>query len=194
MQNENRQQPLSNTIDMIKLSGNYKAKVKDGHSCPNAPSVNSSPGQFRLNPRRVIYHLDRIQSNLRGFITPPLSLEIHPTLACNLDCEYCYYVAARKTPLFIPFPRLLQLIDEISNLGIKTITLSGGGAASTKINAQVDSNGNLTGTVRFTLSGTDYASNWQGKITTSGNSLSIQGTWTSDHGSGTFSGTGTSSK
>jgi hypothetical protein len=94
----------------------------------------------------------------------------------------------------IPLGGTLSITIDAKGVGTGTVTLSGGGAASTKITAQVDSNGNLTGTVSFTLSGTVYASNWQGKITASGNSLNVQGTWTSDHGSGTFSGTGTSSK
>jgi hypothetical protein len=68
------------------------------------------------------------------------------------------------------------------------------GVSPAVIKAQVDSNGNLTGTVTFTLSGTNFISNWQGKITRSGDSLSIQGNWNSEHGSGSFSGTGTRSK
>ena len=68
------------------------------------------------------------------------------------------------------------------------------GTADTTITAQVDSNGNLTGTVSFTVSGITFITNWQGKMTASGNSLNMQGTWTSQYGSGTFSGTGTSSK
>ena len=69
-----------------------------------------------------------------------------------------------------------------------------GGTADTTITAQVDKNGNLTGTVSFTISGTTFVTNWQGKMTVSGNALSMQGTWTSQYGSGTFAGTGTSSK
>ena len=69
-----------------------------------------------------------------------------------------------------------------------------GGTADTTITAQVDKNGNLTGTVSFTISGTTFVTNWQGKMTASGNALSMQGTWTSQYGSGTFAGTGTSSK
>jgi len=75
-----------------------------------------------------------------------------------------------------------------------SIVSSSGGTADTTITAQVDKNGNLTGTVSFTVSGITFITNWQGKIIASGNSLSMQGTWTSQYGSGIFSGTGTSSK
>jgi hypothetical protein len=44
------------------------------------------------------------------------------------------------------------------------------------------------------VSSTSFTFSWQGKITVSGSSLSIKGTWTGDYGSGVFSGTGTSSK
>jgi hypothetical protein len=75
-----------------------------------------------------------------------------------------------------------------------SLASTSGGANPATMNAQVDSNGNLTGTVTLTINSTTFVSNWQGKITASGNSLGLQGTWTSQHGSGTFSGTGTSSK
>ena len=79
-------------------------------------------------------------------------------------------------------------------VGSGTVNVSGGVAAPAKLAAQVDSSGNITGTVSFTLAGTTFNSDWKGKVTSSGNSLSIQGTWTSEHASGTFSGTGASSK
>ena len=71
---------------------------------------------------------------------------------------------------------------------------SRGATAPTSITAKVESNGNLTGTVSFTVSGITFSTNWQGKMTASGSNLSMQGTWTSQYGSGTFSGSGTSSK
>jgi hypothetical protein len=92
----------------------------------------------------------------------------------------------------IPLGGTMVLNVDGKGVGSGTVALSSGGTAP--LTAQVDSNGNITGTVSFTLSGTTFNSNWQGKINASGNSLNVQGTWTSDHGSGTFSGTGTSSK
>ena len=73
-----------------------------------------------------------------------------------------------------------------------TLTSSNGDSVNTTITAQVDANGNLTGTVGFTISSTAVTTSWQGKITASSHVLTMQGTWTSVYGSGTFSGTGTS--
>jgi hypothetical protein len=75
-----------------------------------------------------------------------------------------------------------------------TISSTSGGANPATISGQVDSNGNLTGSVTLTINTTNFISNWQGKMTASGKNLSMQGTWTSQHGSGTFTGTGTTSK
>ena len=94
----------------------------------------------------------------------------------------------------IPVGGTISVTVDSKGVGTGTVSSTNGGASSATMKAQVDSNGNLNGTVSFTLAGTTFNSNWQGKITGSGKSLGLQGTWTSDHGTGTFSGTGTSSK
>ena len=68
----------------------------------------------------------------------------------------------------------------------KTYNISG------TMTVAVDANGNLTGTVGFTINSTAVTTSWQGKITASSHVLTMQGTWTSVYGSGIFSGTGTS--
>jgi hypothetical protein len=94
----------------------------------------------------------------------------------------------------IPIGGTMSINTDAKGIVSGTLTSTSGGANPATMNAQVDANGNLTGTVSFTLNSTTFVSNWQGKITASGNSLGLQGTWTSQHGSGTFSGTGNSSK
>jgi len=84
----------------------------------------------------------------------------------------------------------ISLTVDSKGVGTGSVATSGGTVAPATFKAQVDSNGSLTGTVSFTIMGTVYNSNWQGKITGSGSTLSMQGTWTSDHGSGTFTATG----
>jgi hypothetical protein len=75
-----------------------------------------------------------------------------------------------------------------------SLSSSNGDTVDTTIAAQVDPNGNLTGTVSFMINSTSFTTTWQGKMTVSGSSLSMAGTWTSQYGAGTFSGSGTSSK
>jgi hypothetical protein len=94
----------------------------------------------------------------------------------------------------IPVGGTISIKVDEKGVGSGNVATSGGSVAPATITAQVDSNGNLTGTVSFMIGGTAFISNWQAKIAASGKSLSMQGTWTSQHGSGTFSGTGTNSK
>jgi|WetSurMetagenome_2_1015567.scaffolds.fasta_scaffold103871_1 hypothetical protein len=68
---------------------------------------------------------------------------------------------------------------------------SGNNITVTQRTLQVDPNGNITGSSSFVVRSTTFNFTWQGKVTTSGNNLSIKGTWTGQYGSGTFSGTGT---
>ena len=80
----------------------------------------------------------------------------------------------------------------VDSRGVVTgsVATTGGSVSPATIKGQVDENGNLNGTVTFTISGTAFNSNWQGKISKAGNTLGLVGTWSSDHGSGTFSGNG----
>jgi hypothetical protein len=94
----------------------------------------------------------------------------------------------------VPVGGTISINIDAKGVSSGTVATSGGSVAPATMTAQVDSNGNLTGTVSFKISGTSFESNWTGKITASGKSLSMQGTWTSQHGSGTFSGTGASTK
>jgi hypothetical protein len=94
----------------------------------------------------------------------------------------------------IPLGGTISLKTDPNGVVTGTVASTRGGASPATINGQVDSNGNLTGTVSLTLGATNFVSNWQAKMTASGNALGLQGTWTSPHGSGTFSGTGTASK
>ena len=85
-------------------------------------------------------------------------------------------------------------IDKNGNLTGTITSDKTGGTVPTTIIAQIDPNGNLTGTVSFTVDSNNFVTNWQGKITVKGNTLSIQGTWTGSYnGSGIFSISGTTS-
>ena len=94
----------------------------------------------------------------------------------------------------IPVSGTMTVAVDANGVFSGTIKDASGGAADTTVTAEVDPNGNLTGTVSFTVSGTTFSTSWQGTMTASGKSLSLKGTWTSQYGSGTFSGAGTSSK
>lgn len=65
---------------------------------------------------------------------PPVHIRIKPTNVCNHHCWYCAY----KSPDlqlgqdmverdFIPKEKMLEIIDDCAEMGVKAITFSGGG-------------------------------------------------------------------
>jgi MoaA/NifB/PqqE/SkfB family radical SAM enzyme len=67
-------------------------------------------------------------------ILPPLHIRIKPTNVCNHNCGYCAYRVDNLqlgkdmvTKNQIPKEKMLEIIDDIVEMGVKAITFSGGG-------------------------------------------------------------------
>lgn len=54
----------------------------------------------------------------------PLTVHLLLTTTCNLDCVGCFYRRGRARE--IPFERIVELLDEFAEGGVKTIALGGG--------------------------------------------------------------------
>lgn len=69
-----------------------------------------------------------------GKISPPIHIRIKPTNVCNHNCWYCAY---RSDSLqlgqdmverdYIPLEKMLEIIEDCAEMGVKAITFSGGG-------------------------------------------------------------------
>ena len=58
----------------------------------------------------------------------PLTLELYPTLTCNLDCRFCDTTDRHRKPVDeLPTERLLELVDEAADLGVRRVFVLGGG-------------------------------------------------------------------
>ena len=58
----------------------------------------------------------------------PLTLELYPTLRCNLDCRFCDTTDRHRPGLpELPAERQLALLDEAAQLGVRRLFLLGGG-------------------------------------------------------------------
>lgn len=67
-------------------------------------------------------------------IKAPLHIRIKPTNVCNHNCWYCAYkvdnlqlgqdMVERD---YIPYEKMMEIIDDIKDMGVKAITFSGGG-------------------------------------------------------------------
>ncbi len=92
----------------------------------DAARTGVSDGAMSGSPQREIAAriLDWYQGNPRG----PYTLELYPTLRCNLDCAFCdttYRKARRQDEL--PADRYRRLIDEAADLEVRRCYILGGG-------------------------------------------------------------------
>ena len=67
-------------------------------------------------------------------ILPPVHIRIKPTNACNHNCRYCAYRADNlqlgqdmRIKDSIPKEKMMEIIDDLEDMGVKAVTLSGGG-------------------------------------------------------------------
>ncbi len=83
---------------------------------------------------KILYHTDKVKAIIEGKRTAPLYVRIKPTNKCNQNCWYCGYaqdavienraVDRRES---IPWEKLQEIICDLSDMGTKAITFSGGG-------------------------------------------------------------------
>jgi MoaA/NifB/PqqE/SkfB family radical SAM enzyme len=76
--------------------------------------------------------IKRISNWRKGIKSNPYSIEISPTLRCNLHCKFCWRYEKEK----IDFGKELtkeqyyNLLDEAKNLGVKEVKIIGGGEST----------------------------------------------------------------
>ena len=90
-----------------------------------------------LYSRMKIFHFrEKLESLPResGNILAPIHIRIKPTNACNHSCCYCAYRSENlqlgqdmKVTDYIPRDKMLEIIEDISEMGVKAVTFSGGG-------------------------------------------------------------------
>ncbi|MBN2547774.1 MAG: SynChlorMet cassette radical SAM/SPASM protein ScmE [Anaerolineales bacterium] len=64
----------------------------------------------------------------RSFLSTPKSVGIAITGRCNLRCRYCYYAGEMAALSDLPTERWLAFFDELGQLGVMDVTLTGGEA------------------------------------------------------------------
>ena len=85
---------------------------------------------------KIFHYQDKLDSleQSNPNIKPPLHIRIKPTNVCNQNCWYCAYkvdylqlgqdMVERD---FIPEQKMMEIIDDIKDMGVKAVTFSGGG-------------------------------------------------------------------
>lgn len=90
-----------------------------------------------LYTKTKIFHFkDKIDSLPKSVdkIMQPIHIRIKPTNLCNHNCWYCAYrldnLQLGKDMVLsdrIPMEKMMEIIDDISEMGVKSVTFSGGG-------------------------------------------------------------------
>lgn len=81
--------------------------------------------------RKIIPYLDDIEAVLQGEFIPPVTCEIDPSNRCQNKCDFCMYTEYReKNQIDLNFEIYLNLIDNLRNIGVRSITFTGGGEPS----------------------------------------------------------------
>jgi MoaA/NifB/PqqE/SkfB family radical SAM enzyme len=85
---------------------------------------------------KIFHFKDKIDSlpKTEEKILPPIHIRLKPTNVCCHNCQYCAY-RANNLQLgkdmvikdFIPKEKILEIIKDISEMGVKAVTFSGGG-------------------------------------------------------------------
>ncbi len=85
---------------------------------------------------KILYYREKLLSLLKDNteIFPPLHVRIKPTNLCNHNCYYCAYRVDHlqlgkdmKRKNSIPREKILEIIDDFEEIGVKAVTFSGGG-------------------------------------------------------------------
>lgn len=83
---------------------------------------------------KLFAHPQKLEAIKKGELTAPIYVRIKPTNACNHNCSYCHYGSGKYLQLEgqesrnqIPWEKMKEIIEDISSMGVKAVTFSGGG-------------------------------------------------------------------
>lgn len=92
--------------------------------------------EYSYSYLKIFKHQKKLQEIKDGIVSAPISLRIKPTNRCNTNCFYCSYKNIKEYSRRgfsinpndeIPLDVMIQLIDDINDMKIKSVILTGGG-------------------------------------------------------------------
>jgi MoaA/NifB/PqqE/SkfB family radical SAM enzyme len=83
---------------------------------------------------KILHHREKIDSLMNFTITAPIHIRIKPTNICNHNCSYCSYQNSygqlgkdMNGGDFIPYSKMVEIMNDCIDMKVKAITFSGGG-------------------------------------------------------------------
>ena len=83
--------------------------------------------QFSLDSHKLHYHPSRVGEFLEKGDNYPLYIEISPVASCNHRCIFCAYDYIGYPNKKLDRERFLQFLDEVKEVGIKSMLYAGEG-------------------------------------------------------------------
>ena len=91
-----------------------------------------------LSDLKILHHPDRIEAFQTDKCVYPVQISIDPVAACNHDCVFCRYHSDYSNPFnanlnlsdVLPFPKIIEILDDCVEMGIYAVEFSGGGEPS----------------------------------------------------------------
>lgn len=81
-----------------------------------------------FTPLKLLRHAPKVEAMLRGEVVYPTSVELDLTNVCNHGCPWCSFNGFRQENwVGLPTARVLTLLDELADVGVQSITFTGGG-------------------------------------------------------------------
>ena len=82
---------------------------------------------------KIFHHAELLQKLKSGERVAPIYVRIKPTNICNENCYYCHYknsylqLGNYRPNDMIPREKMLEIVDDLAEIGTKAVTFSGGG-------------------------------------------------------------------
>lgn len=89
---------------------------------------------MRFDPQTKLTIHSQFVDHLAGKQVYPINVEISPSGVCQASCDFCFYANTGELgghrKVFLDTDRLLGLLSEIADLGVKSVSWTGGGDPS----------------------------------------------------------------
>lgn len=80
-----------------------------------------------FSPYKLLAFPNIVSDALEGRELAPVNLEINPINFCNQSCTWCTYGYLHNRKESLPIEHILALLDDAADIGVKSVTWTGGG-------------------------------------------------------------------
>jgi MoaA/NifB/PqqE/SkfB family radical SAM enzyme len=89
--------------------------------------TSSTTKKYWFDACKLIYHQEKLQDFLDHKRISPVHMDIGIHKSCNIKCIYCYGEKQKPSPEYIPEDRLMMIVDDAIESGVKSIAIIGDG-------------------------------------------------------------------